>query len=77
MKYPLIFLIGFIIWILENIFFGWNHKPESSFEGVMDILSAILIFWGVVGDIVSNLHIHKHTDVNAKEVKIVMEKEEI
>jgi len=65
-KYFAIATIGFILWIGETAFFGWNAKPESVAESTLDVLSALLIGWGIIGDILKGVEIHKksHTTFN-------------
>jgi len=59
-KYVIIALIGIAIWLGENIYFGWNAKPESGAEAGLDLLSQGLFFWGVIGDLFTNVKIVKH-----------------
>lgn len=59
------FLVGFTLWILENMFFGWNQTAQSNAETVLDLLSAVLIFWGVFGDIASGLNYTKNISTDA------------
>lgn len=58
-RYNKIFLIGFILWIAETAFFGFNSKPENGLESFLDTVSVILMAWGIIGDILSNVTIIK------------------
>lgn len=77
-KYMILFLIGFAIWIGENIFFGWNDKPESTAEKFLDVISWLFMIWGIIGDLISNVTIvkkHYNTfnethNITTKEVKV-------
>lgn len=59
-KYFKIAIIGFIIWAIETAAFGFNAKPQSGLEGFLDTIAIILMIYGILGDIATNLHIHKH-----------------
>lgn len=77
-KYIIIIIIGVILWISETAFFGWNDKPESAAESLLDFISGVLIFWGIIGDLFSNVTIikkHYNTfnethNITTKEVKV-------
>lgn len=62
-KYIAIFLTGFVLWIAETAFFGWNQKPTNGFEAILDVLSTALIIWGIAGDILSGVTFAKTTNV--------------
>jgi uncharacterized membrane protein len=74
----IIVIIGFIIWFAETAYFGFNAKPESATESFFDFLSAFIIGWGVIGDILSNVTIIKKTfntfnethNITTKDVKV-------
>ena len=38
--------LGVVIWIIENMYFGWNRHPESKAEYVCDIIAAFFIVCG-------------------------------
>ena len=59
-KYFTILLIGFVIWIVETAAFGFNAKPESGLEAFLDLLSGGMIFYGLIGDLLKNVEIHKN-----------------
>jgi hypothetical protein len=75
-KYLIIALIGLAINFIETGLFGWHWKAQSGAEHYWDVFSAILIAWGVIGDILSNVQIHKHyndtstTNITTKTVKV-------
>lgn len=50
---------GFAIWILETIYFGYNATPQSGAESVLDFVSAVMIVWGILGDLASTLYVVK------------------
>lgn len=59
-KYFALFVIGFLIWVSETIIFGFNAEPQSGIEGFLDTASLILMGFGAIGDLLTNLRIHKH-----------------
>lgn len=71
-KYFVILVIGFALWIAETAYFGFNDKPESGLEGFLDVVTALMMIYGVVGDITTNLRIHKtyHNITNIKTNKV-------
>lgn len=70
--YRYLTLFGFTFWILESAYFGWNMKPINIFESFADIMSQATIWWGIVGDILTNLNITKNENntINTKNVSI-------
>ena len=48
-SYDHIFWAGLILWLLETAYFGWNETAQSGAERVLDIVSAGLVLYGVVG----------------------------
>lgn len=76
-KYFWILIIGLAIWLAENIYFGFNKEPENGVEGFFDALSAIIIFWGIAGDILSGLVINKTTNVTTENVNLSTNKANI
>lgn len=71
-KYLIIATLGLAICLIETALFGWNWKAESGAERFWDTLSLILVAWGVIGDIATNVQVHKHynntTNINTKKV---------
>lgn len=72
--YRKLVLIGFLIWLAENFYFGWNEKPQSIAERVFDMVSITMVFWGIIGDVLQNVHFQKfnttHNNINTKTVEI-------
>lgn len=75
-KYFYILLVGFVIWISETAIFGFNAKPESGLEAFLDLLSGGMIFYGLIGDLLQNVEIHKNyyrykeTNIKTRSVNI-------
>jgi len=69
-KYPVIAVIGFMLWLGETWAFGWNAKPQTSGESTLDLISGLLIGWGICGDILRNVKITKnyHNITNTKKL---------
>lgn len=40
-------IIGFVIWIIENMYFGWNMSPMSESERNIDFLCDLLMKIGM------------------------------
>ncbi len=53
--YDLVFLIGFILWVGETAYFGFNRTPESDIEKFFDIASVIIMVYGLVQSWAYNL----------------------
>jgi len=68
--YRIIVFIGFVAWITETAYFGWNEKAVTVSEKILDQASWILIFWGMIGDIATNLKIEKVQNIHTKNVII-------
>lgn len=72
-KYTILVFAGLAINLIETWLFGWHWHAQSGAEGFWDAVSLTLVIWGVVGDIATNLHIHKHfnntTTVNTDSVE--------
>lgn len=74
--YVMLVLVGLTVWITETAYFGFNEKPQSGVEKILDTVSWLFIFWGVAGDIVkttfSGVEYHKHEgDMNFPKAKNV------
>lgn len=75
-KHQILLALAVAIWVAENIYFGWNAKPQSSAESFWDSVSAVIFLWAIVGDILSGLQIHKHyndssvTNITTDTVKV-------
>lgn len=72
-KYFTILVIGFVIWIAETAYFGFNDNPENGMEAFLDVVSFGMIFYGLIGDLLTNVRIQKHyhntTNINTKKVQ--------
>ncbi len=66
--YKIIFFIGLALWWAETVYFGFNRKPENGIEAMLDITSVILMVYGIVADILTNLTIKKDTVINTQTV---------
>lgn len=75
-KYFYILVIGFVIWISETAIFGFNAKPASGLEAFLDLLSGGMIIYGLIGDLLQNVEIHKNyyrykeTNIRTRSVNI-------
>ena len=75
-KYFIILLIGFTLWVVETIAFGFNAKPESGLEGFLDTVAFLLMGYGIFGDLLTNVEIHKNyyrykeTNIKTRSVNI-------
>ena len=69
-KYFVILVIGFVLWAIETAAFGFNAKPSSGFEGFLDTIAIIMMVYGMIGDITTNLRITKtYHSVNTNNIK--------
>lgn len=75
-KYFIILLIGFVLWIAETAYFGFNKTPESNAEAFLDVVTAGMIIYGLVGDLLRNVEIHKNY-YKYKETNITTRKVEV
>lgn len=75
-KYFIILVIGFIGWIAETAYFGFNKTPESGAEGFLDVVFTVMMIYGLIGDLSRNVRITKHyhnistTRINTKRVSV-------
>lgn len=58
--YKLLVVGGIMLWVGETIYFGGNMTAQSGTEKVLDQISLIAVSWGIMGDILSTVQIHKH-----------------
>lgn len=58
-RYAALALAGFVLWIVETALFGWNKVPGSAAEAIMDSLAFWFMFWGTVGNLLSNVVVNK------------------
>ena len=59
-KYVGILAGGILLWISSTAYFGYNETAQSPAESFTDTISTLLIFWGLLGDILTNLKITKN-----------------
>jgi hypothetical protein len=59
-RYFIILVLGFLIWIAETAYFGFNKEPENGLEGFLDVSTALMMIYGFIGDMLHNVRIHKH-----------------
>lgn len=73
-KYLILVVAGFILWIAETAYFGWNARPETAGERTLDFISGIMIGWGIFGDLLKNITIIKRettvNNINTKTVEV-------
>ena len=41
--------IGFVLWVAETAYFGWNLKAGSEAERLFDSISLTLVVYGIIG----------------------------
>lgn len=68
LKYPLMALAGFILWLIGTIHGGWSLESQSSFESFTDFVGMVLLWWGIIGDILTNVQIHKVQNITTENV---------
>ena len=68
-KYTIIGFFGLALWFGETWYFGWNYKAKSVPEMMLDNISTILMIWGIIGDILSNVKLEKSTTINTNNVE--------
>lgn len=69
-KHEILFLVGFTIWIIGSWHGGFQAEPQSNFEGYTDFVGTILMFWGIAGDILNGVQIHKNTNITTDSVTL-------
>lgn len=75
-KYFIILVLGFVLWVAETAYFGFNKTPQSGAEGLADTATALMMIYGVIGDLLRNTEIHKNyykykeTNISTKKVEI-------
>lgn len=67
-KHAIIIAIGLAVWLAETAAFGWNWKPQSYAEARWDGLGIVIILWGIIGDILAGVQVHKHYNDNSKQI---------
>lgn len=75
-KYFVILVIGFLGWIAETAYFGFNSTPENGVEGFLDLVFGSMMVYGFIGDLLTNVEIHKNyykykeTNIKTRTVEI-------
>lgn len=78
-KYFIILMLGFLLWIAETAYFGFNKTPQSGAEGLADAATALMMIYGVIGDLSRNVRITKsyhnvtNNRINTKKVEVTGE----
>lgn len=54
-KFNLILWTGVLIWVSENVYFGWNMVAQSNAERLADFVSNGLMFYGLIGSMVTSI----------------------
>ena len=63
-------VLGFAVWFTTTAIFGWQIEPKSGVDNMFSTLGTILVGWGILGDLGSNLTFTKATNVKAHRVNI-------
>lgn len=69
-KYQWFVLGGFIFWFFETGIFGWNQTPINILESVCDVISIIIISWGIIGDVAQHITYKKEYTINTQKTVI-------
>lgn len=40
--------IGFLIFVIQNFYFGWNEKPMSEAEETVDLITRLVLYIGFI-----------------------------
>jgi len=42
-------IVGYVLYVLQNVYFGWNKYPQSYLEHYIDIINTIILYvgWGI------------------------------
>lgn len=59
-KYFIILVLGFVLWLAETAYFGFNDKPENGIEATLDAATFLMMAYGLIGDLLRNVRITKH-----------------
>lgn len=47
--YNILFVIGFVGWIIETAYFGFNREPINGYEAFFDMMFGVLMILGALG----------------------------
>lgn len=67
-------VVGFAIWFFDTAVFGWKLRPTSGVDNMFSTLGMIVVAWGILGDLSSNLTFTKSTNIKSHTVNIDVEK---
>lgn len=66
--------VGLTLSIIGNIIFE-GHTPSPPLKFYIDQLAFILMFWGIAGDILSNITVQKVNNITGETIKVVKHSE--
>jgi hypothetical protein len=67
-KYEMLMFAGWILWFLESWTFGWNDEPCCLLEKILDIISLLMIIYGLIGSIAFSV-----MEKAAEEMKLIID----
>lgn len=82
-KYFIILVLGFVLWLAETAYFGFNRTPENGMEATLDVATALMMIYGVIGDLSRNVRITKSYNnvttnhINTKKVELTGDHHEV
>lgn len=59
-KYFIILTLGFLLWLAETAYFGFNREPENGLEATLDVATLLMMIYGFIGDLLQNVRITKN-----------------
>lgn len=69
-----IMIIGFIIWFIPTAIFGFQAKPSNWFESLTDYMGGVIMFWGLLKDIFSEITIQNFISIDKKMIEDLFKK---
>lgn len=75
-KYFIILVLGFVLWLAETAYFGFNDKPANGLEATLDVATLLMMGYGFIGDLLRNVRITKSyhtvntTHIHTKNVEV-------
>lgn len=66
-KFDCFLIAGLVLWLIETAYFGWNDTPHSVAEQMFDLISSILIAYGVLGGLATALK--TNVVINAENIR--------
>lgn len=72
-RYLTLVVVGLVLWLAETAYFGFNNEPENGLEAALDFITAVMIGWGIIGDLLTNVRIvkHEHYITNTKKLNYI------